>query len=51
MKTSGFRCETKFVLLVFLGHPSVKGATTISDGNLTQKYVPPKHIADHTQAK
>ena len=22
MKTSGFRCETKFGLLVFLGHPS-----------------------------
>ena len=21
MKTSGFRCETKFGLLVFLGHP------------------------------
>ena len=24
MKTSGFRCETKFGLLVFLGHPSVQ---------------------------
>ena len=23
MKTSGFRCETKFRLLVFLGHPSI----------------------------
>ena len=23
MKTSGFRCETKFGLLVFLGHPNV----------------------------
>ena len=22
MKTSGFRCETKFGLLVFLGHPN-----------------------------
>ena len=24
MKTSGFRCETKFGLLVFLGHPNAK---------------------------
>ena len=28
MKTSGFRCETKFGLLVFLGHPSGDGLTT-----------------------
>ena len=24
MKTSGFRCETKFGLLVFLGHPNIQ---------------------------
>ena len=24
MKTSGFRCETKFGLLAFLGHPNVE---------------------------
>ena len=24
MKTSGFRCETKFRLLVFLGHPNIE---------------------------
>ena len=28
MKTSGFRCETKFGLLVFLGHPTIQHVTT-----------------------
>ena len=32
MKTSGFRCETKFGLLVFLGHPSGHSRKTIFDG-------------------
>ena len=29
MKTSGFRCETKFGLLGFLGHPTVHLSTTM----------------------
>ena len=32
MKTSGFRCETKFGLLVFLGHPS-GGAQSLKQRN------------------
>ena len=37
MKTSGFRCETKFGLLVFLGHPNTPpllftGSSIISRG-------------------
>ena len=30
MKTSGVSCETKFGLLVFLGHPTVPSATNCS---------------------
>ena len=38
MKTSGFRCKTKFRLLVFLGHPNgdhIMNSQSLFEGNLS----------------
>ena len=39
MKTSGFRCETKFGLLVFLGHPTDHLWITNKEHHLTLKLI------------
>ena len=40
MKTSGFRCETKFGLLVFLGHPNAHGSIRLVGIHPLERYRP-----------